>query len=219
MEKDNFKLFKQAINEGLSNKFDYISNSYSGEIACSDKHDLAMRAIVYGKTDAKRVWSPKMKRIVALLIAAALLLTSCSVIFYNEISEIIKDFFVSISFKEDPSADDQIKEVYTLEYIPIGYILTEEKIGQLRVTYVFTNESGNTIFFEQCIKNGAAFVFDSESGYSEFKKTEDITVYYKKTYTRHYYLWLDDNYSICVTSTNELSGEEIVKIINGITVK
>ena len=81
MDKTNLELFKQALTEAVSNKFDNIAANCTEEIACSEKHNLAMRAIVYGKTDTKRVWSPRMKRIIAILVAAALLLTSCGIIF------------------------------------------------------------------------------------------------------------------------------------------
>ena len=49
MDKSNLELFKQAISEGLSEKFDSVADSYTDEIICSEKHKLAMRTIVYGK--------------------------------------------------------------------------------------------------------------------------------------------------------------------------
>ena len=103
MDKSNLELFKQAINEAVSNKFDNMATSCTEEIVCSEKHNLAMRAIVYGKTDTKRVWSPRMKRIIAILVAAALLLTSCGIIFRNEIREMFKELFASITFVPCPA--------------------------------------------------------------------------------------------------------------------
>ena len=85
MDKSNLELFKQAVNEAVSNKFDSMADSCTEEIVCSEKHKLAIRTIIYGETKAKRVWSPKMKRIIAILVAAALLLTSCGILFGYEI--------------------------------------------------------------------------------------------------------------------------------------
>ena len=47
MDKSNLELFKQAISDGLSKKFDSVVNSYTDEIVCSEQHNLAMRTIVY----------------------------------------------------------------------------------------------------------------------------------------------------------------------------
>ena len=139
MDKTNLELFKQALNEAVSNKFDNMVARCTEEIVCSEKHNLAMRAIVYGKTGTKRVWSPKMKRIVAILVAAALLLTSCGIIFRNEIREVFKNLFASITFEGDESKVDTIEDIYQLKYIPDGYELVEENISPLSVSYKFVD--------------------------------------------------------------------------------
>ena len=123
MDKSNLELFKQAISEGLSQKFDSVVNSCTDEIVCSEKHNIAMRTIVYGKTDTKRTWSPKMKRIIAILIAAALLLTSCGIIFRNEIREMFEEFFVKLTYSEENNSNNPIEEVYHLEYLPEGILI------------------------------------------------------------------------------------------------
>ena len=123
MDENDLKLFKQALSEGVSNRFDKMAADCTEEIVCSDKHNLAMRTIVYGKADTKRVWTPKIKRIIAILIAAALLLTSCGIIFRNEIREVFKDLFVSLTYEGDEESQQTIKDVYTLSYVPEGYTL------------------------------------------------------------------------------------------------
>ena len=116
MDKSNLELFKQAISEGLANRFDSVVNSYTDEIVCSEKHNMAMRTIVYGKADAKRVWSPKMKRIIAILVAAALVLTSCGIIFRNEIREIFEEVFVKLSYSDGETngeANASVSEIFS----------------------------------------------------------------------------------------------------------
>ena len=126
MDKGNLELFKQAISEGLSEKLDSVVNSYTDEIVCSEKHRLAMRTIVYGKAETKRTWSPKKRRIIAILVAAALLLTSCAVIFRNEICEIVGEFFAKYVYSGDETGMETIEEVYELTYLPEGYGLKEK---------------------------------------------------------------------------------------------
>ena len=176
MDKSNLELFKQAISDGLSKKFDSVVNSYTDEIVCSEQHNFAMRTMVYGKADAKRTWSPKMKRVVAILIAAALLLTSCGIIFRNEIREIFEDvcdFFVAITYTEKGADGRVVKEIYELSYLPEGYFLEDKIISHTTAKYTYINYQGETIKFEQRVLDTSKFTVDSESGYSEIKEIEE----------------------------------------------
>ena len=218
MDKSNLELFKQAISDGLSKKFDSVVNSYTDEIVCSEQHNLAMRTMVYGKTDAKRTWSPKMKRVVAILIAAALLLTSCAVIFRNEIREIFEELFVKLTYS-DSEDGKVIEDVYELEYLPEGYSLSIENIRPIGAQYEFKNENGDYIWFEQKNVDGTDFVVDNEDGYSHIKEIDTYEVYYRYTDKNHIYVWNDGKYSMKLKSTNQLSIEDIGLILLGLTAK
>lgn len=219
MDKTNLELFKQALTEAVSNKFDNIAANCTEEIACSEKHNLAIRAIVYGKTDTKRVWSPRMKRIIAILVAAALLLTSCGIIFRNEISEIFKEFFVKISYSEENNSNNTVEEIYELNYVPDGYALKKENISPLSVVYKFVDIDGNIIRFEQYVLGRADFVVDSESGYSKIIDVENYDVYYRYNDAYHSYIWNDSKYALRLKSSTPLSIETIILIIEGIVIK
>ena len=219
MDKTNLELFKQALNEAVSNKFDNMVASCTEEIVCSEKHNLAMRAIVYGKTDTKRVWSPKIKRIVAIIVAAALFLTSCGIIFRNEIREVFKDLFASITFEGDELNVSSIEEVYELGYLPDGYYLKEEKIVQLRVSYTFVNNNGNYIIFEQRTMDGTDFTVDSEIGYSKIFEVQKYDVYYRENAENNTFIWKTNKYSFIIISNTKLSNDIVVQILEGITKK
>ena len=219
MDKSNLELFKQAISDGLSKKFDSVVNSYIDEIVCSEQHNFAMRTMVYGKTDAKRTWSPKMKRVVAILIAAALLLTSCAVIFRNEIREVVDEFFAKYVYSGDKTNTDIIEEVYELTYLPEGYTFENEIITPLCVQYILVDENDNIIKFEQRILDRSDFTVDSESGYSEIKEIEEYDVYYRFTAKYHHCIWNDGKYTMSIKTKTELSTEQIIQIIDGIKVR
>lgn len=219
MDKSNLELFKQAISDGLSKKFDSVVNSYTDEIVCSEQHNLAMRTIVYGKADAKRTWSPKMKRIVAILIAAALLLTSCAIIFRNEICEVIEEFFVKLTYSDDVTSGNIIEQIYELTYLPDGYILDTENISYTATKFKYINSENNYIYFEQHTINGSGFAVDSESGYSQMKEIEEYDVYYRFTAKYHHYIWNDGKYAMSIKSKTELSTEQIIQIIDGIKIR
>ena len=97
MNKNNRELFIQALTEGLSNRIDQTISECNVEIKPSKQHMLAMRTIVYGKGYRSEPLSPKARKIIALLIAAALLLTSCAVIYRNEIRGFIEEITESFA--------------------------------------------------------------------------------------------------------------------------
>lgn len=216
MDKSNLELFKQAISEGLSEKFDSIVDSCTEEIVCSDRHKLAMRTIIYGKADTKKALSPKMKRIIAIIVAAALLLTSCAIIFRNEIREVIEEFFVKLTYSDDVTSGNIIEQIYELTYLPEGYILDTENISYTATKFKYINSENNYIYFEQHTINGSEFTVDSESGYSQIKEIEEYDVYYRFTGKYHNYIWSNNEYAFYLTSNQQLSIVEIELIIKGI---
>lgn len=219
MDKSNLELFKQALNEAVSNKFDKMADECTEEIVYSDKHKLAMRTIVYGKADTKRVWSPKMRRIIAILIAVALLLTSCGIIFRNEIREIFEEFFVKLSYDVDEESQQIIEEVYYLGYVPRGYVLDKEILTSVYVRYEFKHESGDTLFFEQRALTRSSFVVDSESGYSKIEEIKEYEVYYRFTGKNHLYVFNNEKYSLNIKSSTKLSNEDIILMLDGLATK
>lgn len=218
MDKNNLEVFKQAISEGLSQKLDSVVDSCTEKIVCSERHKLAMRTIVYGKVDTKRTLSPKMRRIIAILVAAALILTSCGIIFRNEIREIFEEFFVKITCSN--SEDGQVvEEVYQLGYLPEGYTLEKENIYDLCVTYKFTNENGDYIWFEQKLLDGTDFVVDNEDGYSQINEISNYEIYYRYANNNHVYVWNDYKYSMFIRSNLKLSTSELISILEGLTIR
>lgn len=219
MDKTNLELFKQALNEAVSNKFDNVAANCTEEIVCSERHKLAMRSIVYGKADTKRTWSPRMKRIIAILVAAALLLTSCGIIFRNEIREVFKELFASITFEGDEAKVDTIDEIYELSYIPDGYYLKETIIRPLTVYYSFVNDNGEIIKFEQRVLDGTDFTVDSEIGYSKVVEVQKYDVYFRENAENNTFIWKTDKYSFIIISNTKLSNDIVVQILEGITIK
>ena len=219
MDKSNLELFKQALNEAVSNKFDKMADECTEEIIYSERHKLAMRTIIYGKTDTNRVLSPKMKPIIAILIAVALLLTSCGIIFRNEIREIFKEFFVSLTYENDGTSEDMIEEILVLTYVPEGYKLEKESITTVQIRYAYENEDGEILFFEQRALTRSDFVVDSESGYSKMQEIEKYEVYYRFTGENHHYAWSNGKYSMKMKSSIKLSNEDVILMLDGLTIK
>ena len=101
----NQELFKQALVEGVNRRLDREISACDENIAYSRRHIKNMTRIVNGKTPRK----PLSTKMIAILVAAAiLLLAGCAIIYRNEIREFVtdvKEFFVKIKFEmEKPKA-------------------------------------------------------------------------------------------------------------------
>lgn len=213
------ELFKQALNEAVSNKFDKMADECTEEIVYSDRHKLAMRTIVYGKADTKRVWSPKMRRIIAILVAAALILTSCGIIFRNQIREIFEEFYVKLTYEENEESNKNIDEVYVLGYVPEGYVLENEFLSTTYVKYKFMTSEGDVLYFEQRALTNSEYYIDSESGYSKIEEIEEFDVYYRFTGKNHLYVFNNGKYSLNIKSSTKLSNEDIILMLDGLATK
>lgn len=219
MDKTNEALFKQAINEGLTNKFQRMADACDEEIVCSRRHRKAMRVIVNGKTPRK----PLSTKMIAILVAAAiLLLAGCAIIYRDEIREFvtnIKEFFVEVKFDEGENESQDIDEIYELTYIPEGYSLEDQRINRLSVQYKFTNIDNDLIRFTQQSLDASSFQVDSEHGDNTIIEISNHTIYSRKTGDMYYYLWNDGRYAMQIYSNEQLSNEELLLMINGIKVK
>lgn len=219
MDKTNEALFKQAINEALTNKFQRMADACDEEIVCSRRHRKAMRAIVRGKTPRK----PLSTKMIAILVAAAvLLLAGCAIIYRDEIREFvtnIKEFFVEVKFDEGENDSQNIDEIYELTYIPEGYILADERINRMSVHYTFTNVDSKMIRFTQQTLDNVSFSVDSEHSDTVIIEINNLTIYSRIAGNMHYYLWNDGKYAMKLISTEKLSDGELLLIIYGLKIK
>ena len=219
MDKTNEALFKQAINEALTNKFQRMADACDEEIVCSRRHKKAMRAIVNGKTPRK----PLSTKIIAILVAAAiLLLAGCAIIYRDQIREFvtnIKEFFIEIKFDEGDNDSQYIDEIYELTYIPDGYSLEDQTINRMVVKYVFTHSDSQWIKFMQQSLDVSSFYVDIEHSDNIMIEIDNYKVYTRKTGDTVYYLWNDGKYAMQIYSSESLSDDELLLIIDGIRIK
>ena len=218
MTKSDLELFKEALTEGLSIRFQNEIDNFEGEVVISERHERAMRTIFNGVQVRPFVWPSARAKIAAAVIAATMLLASCAAAYSDEIRDFVETIYedyISIGFENSDEAPRQIKDIYQLTYIPQGYEQKEYIKTKFKSVYVFENSEGNTIRFEQQILNGA-ISFDSEYSEYGFFYISGIKVYYYISENYYYYLWNDGKYALTMGTTEELSYEELGSIIDGI---
>ena len=213
------KLFAQAVAEGLVKKYDVQIVAIDGPVVCSKRHDKRMQRILDGQDPTNH---RNIKRTIgAILLAAALLLTGCTVYAYrNEIRDffvMVYDSFVKVTFdSEQQENKESIEVVYHLSYVMDSYELVHEESTSIDIIYEYRNSSGGTLTFEQYLIDGTSFIMDSEHGDAELREIDDYRFYYKFTSQRHYYIWNDGEYAMTLTSNTVLSDDALINLLNGI---
>lgn len=221
MEKTDLELFKQALLEALELNLQEEEKDFADKVETSDQHKAAMQAILYGTYEKKSVWKFTKAKVAAILVAAALLLASCAVIYRNEIRDFVEEIFADFTklTYSDKDIDGQtIETVYELAYVPDGYVLEDTIITPTLVRYEYIDSYNNKLIYEQKSLS-SSFMFNNENGYNLLMTLGNVDIYYKAADEYHFYLWNDGECSFIISTNDQLSNEDIDQIINNIVAK
>lgn len=221
MKKTDLELFKQALLEALEINLQEEEKDFVDKVETSDQHKAAMQAILDGTYEKKSVWKFTKAKVAAILVAAALLLASCAVIYRNEIRDFVEEIFADftkLTYSDNDIDGQTIETVYELTYVPNGYVLKDTVITPTLVRYKFINSSNNMLIYEQKILS-ASFMFNNENGYNLLMSLDEVDIYYKTADNYHYYLWNNGEYSFLISTNDQLSNEDIDQMINNIVAK
>lgn len=221
----NKELFKQAVNEGFMIRMERDAAVIEKDIICSEGHYQKLSEIFGFEVKNPKIRRKTIRRTVAaILIAAALLLAGCTAVVYKEkigdffttaFETCIKGYFVS----DDSENNSIIEEYYTLTYVPEGYELVENNSCFASVMYVMGNADGNKLVFGQTPIESTKFSFDIERGTESIVYYDDCTIYGRVYDGGYTYIWSNEKYCFSLDGTGELSEEELLKIIDGISLK
>ena len=211
------KLFGDAILESLSRKYERELAEMADGVICSEEHVRRVSEIVENALAQERKRS--CVRWISILVAAALLLAGCSaaIVYRRQIGSFIEQIYeeyIHVSFN-DEQGHSEIKEVYTLTYLPVGYEMTNQVISEGCVFYEYSDSNGNYLSFEQ-YPVGVYFHIDNDSGQAIYAEYNDIEVYIKTTDQYSYNIWSDDKYHMMLTSSRLLTDDEMLKLLIGI---
>lgn len=220
MNKSDLKLFQQAISDGFSSRVDRIADAYNDEVKCSPRHSVAMRTIIYGKIGEKRRLTPRAKWIIAILVSAAIILTSCAlaIVYHEKVQEFwesISDSYVSLTYSDKSDKPEAIETEYAMTYIPSGYTCTDTLTTPQNIKHVYENSEGKKLIIGQMV-SATTVVIDGDDRYKTTLTLNGTEIYYSTSKGWHYYLWYMSDYIFDLTSELELTNEDVARIINGI---
>ena len=207
---------KQALLEVQIQELEEILALYPDDIPVSRKHKRAMRRILRDRRRAAR------NRIIAIVVAAALtLLVGCSVYANRRriadfIEELFDDHSKVLTF-DDSNAKKEIEEVYTLTFVPDGYVLESNTANPLFCIENWVKDSEKIIFEQQLLST--RYFYDTERSEDYQLITIDtIEFYFRESVGTFQYLWTDGNYLYSIQFTEDFSEEIIMHIIDGIEI-
>lgn len=212
------ELFRRALTEAFIRKFDRELEDCPFSADCSDQHVSRMEAIM---TDGlKAIQSRKRKSwVVALLVAAALLLTACTMYAYRgEIRDFIEKVYeerIRVTFYEPDKEIEYsiITKYYTLGYVPKGYVLESEQRYPAANRSKWINPQGDYLTFEQHVLDGSNYSMDSEYGQANVIICGEFEVYCLISDISHY-TWNDGAYAYKIWSSEILSEDELARMIS-----
>lgn len=218
--REDRELLVKAFEEAICNRFDKVIAESTATGECSEQHKARMKAIIdeANAAQAKRINRTKL---IAALVAAALLLTGCTLyVLRNKIKCFIENIYethVCVE-KDNEPRKGYITEVYSLSYVPHGYELIDESINEVHVFYRWEKLEGEWLQFIQELMEEKFFA-DINQGYSEILEYADITIYYRKSEEAYNYCWYNETSGFYLISTEEIGNDELIKILNGIIIK
>ena len=222
MNKTDKMLFRQALTEAFVRKYERELNECQETAVCSEAHTRRMNEIISQSAQRERR-RDRRKWIVALLVAAALLLTACSVYAYQDeirsfIEKVYEDY-IKVTY-DDESENQEMKiisEYYTLGYVPDGYTLTKEIRLQSSMKCIWKNAEDQYLIFEQRVIDGTDYGLDGEVGETNVIVCGEYSVYCRSgnVYT---YIWNDGNYSFMITTPDALSDDMLIRLVESIEI-
>ncbi len=215
------KEFGKAIFEGIRQMQEESLANTAENADCSARHKRIMKIIAEKRVSpsvAARLLSKK-KVLLAFIAAAAIVLSCTAYAFRNEIRAIVEQMFdshASVEF-EGENVIDTIEKEYSLNYIPEGYELVQERRTPGLISLRWKNSKGDVIGFKQGLVSNPVFNIDLEHG---FEKIElDIPgkeLYFVKTENSYSCIWNDGIYAFSLHCAEDMPDEELIRLIEGI---
>ena len=214
------ELFRQALTEAFTRKFDEELAASPEEFLCSEQHLRRMKAIMERHAVMERLQARKRKLIVLLLAAVLLLLTACTVYsLRGKIRAFIEtacDEHVRVTYQDVERIydDDPFDEYYTLGYVPEGYIIKEDICTRSIRKVEWHNEDNNYIVFEQRILDSSHYLHVEQ--YEPVVVLPDGTRIYHRHTTVSVFLWNDGIYAYKLETSEVFTIDQIIKIIESV---
>lgn len=196
---------------------------YEGEIDLGDDYENYMDNLIRRSKNPFQRYFNTVGRRVAEIAAAMLIAFGCSMTVkavrepFVEFFANIYEKFVEIIFGEDDiaKAPDTIETVYTLGFIPDGYMVDRFYVDDYRTDMAWKNENGDRLALSQGILDGS-FIMDTEEADYHIIEWNNKKIAYSEKYGRKYFFWNSEEYEFSLTMSSNISEEEALALIDSL---
>ena len=127
----------------------------------------------------------------------------------------IEFFFDQSDVEKSPST---IETVYTLGFVPEGYVEKEYHIDQNSVRITWLNSKDEKIFFEQNILD-TNIMIDNEHINYEITYIGDTKIIYSSNSAARYYYWNSNEYCFYLEISNNITHDAAINLIQSLKIK
>ncbi|MBR6922530.1 MAG: DUF4367 domain-containing protein [Clostridia bacterium] len=167
----------------------------------------------------------RVKKIVIILIAAAILLTGCTAI--KPVRTAIANFIITIFEKgsfidksEDKKANDRITEFYSPKFIPEGYELVEEKTDKTKadriILRVLEFKCGDNELSLYQLTSKSTMTLDTENSEIKTFRVNEIECMSSKNDDGYHIIWDQYGYRFLLSMSADFTEETAIKIIESV---
>lgn len=164
-------------------------------------------------------WRPSAKKIIAILVAAAILaLAGCGIIYRNEIREFIVNVFdkyFDVHFENDHHLNQEYIK-YEFRYVPNGYFLNTKKSSDNYFIYENSTQEKIELYIYRLDTTISKFDTEYEE-YHEFLELENNKVLQYISEDKIVYIWNDGYKFLVLRTNNDLTENEAKMIILNIS--
>ena len=223
-EHNGLKKLKSAFTEINHLEYESLKLDSLAEVIPSARYIKRMeKLIARQKQPYWKFVNTAAKRIA--MIAIAIILTfslsmsveavrkSVSELLVNVYEKFVEFFYNEEDIAKSPNC---IETVYTLGYVPEGYILKSCDINKLHSIIVWDNVYGNEIVFSQGLLHSFGHMDNENSNY-EIIYIDNMAVAYIEKQDNQYLYWNSNDYRFSLLIPKDISLECIKMIIESIT--
>ena len=197
------------------------------DVEFSKQYEHYMERLLAGKIKKRRkCLNTPIKRIAACIAAAMIIFGGSMTVkafrepvvefFTNAYEKIVEIFFGDDDIAKAPS---EIETVYTLGYVPDGYVIESYFINEYgRFSKIVFSNGENEIVFQQYTLNGK-FVMDNEDANYKYIFANDIKIAVTNKQEKRILYWNTDEYSFKLSISIEFTEEECIDIITSLIEK
>ena len=215
--KRNARLFSEALIEAFERKYrealEHAADApFSERTAFAVDHRLAR----YHRYRRRKM------SLIAAIIAAAMLLCGCAAYVYREqIADFLLEhtnFHINVSHSVGSADIPDPAPCYGLSYVPEGYELVKMKLRYADASCEWQNTEKKKILFSQHTMNSKSAV-DNERIEKHTIEAGDKTILCFDIEQKLYcYMWTDGCFSFTLRTDERFSDEEIVRMVNSMTI-